>query len=91
MPTACALIDLERIRNHRPETDPYRWTVITGLCPVEDAEGLAATDAVSRVVNPSATSRRSMTETFYRPSSMSTMWPPVGQTPLHHCQAADLR
>ena len=47
--------------------------------------------AVSRVVNPSVPSRRSMTVTFYRPGSVSTMWPPGDKTPLHRYQAADLR
>ena len=46
--------------------------------------------AVSRVVNPSVPSRRSMTVTFYRPGSVSTMWPPGDKTPLHRYQAADL-
>jgi hypothetical protein len=39
--------------------------------------------AVSRVVNHSAASRRSVTVTFYRPGSVSTMWPPGDTTPLH--------
>ncbi len=47
--------------------------------------------AVSRVVNPSVSSRRSVTVTFYRPGSVSTMWPPGDKTPLHRYQAADLR
>jgi hypothetical protein len=47
--------------------------------------------AVSRVVNPSVPSRRSMTVTFYSPGSVSTMWPPGDKTPLHRYQAADLR
>jgi SM-20-related protein len=46
--------------------------------------------AVSRVVNDSACSRRSMTVTFYRPGSVSSMWPPDDTTPLHRYQAADL-
>lgn len=46
--------------------------------------------AVSRVVNPAVPSRRSMTVTFYRPGSVSTMWPPGDNTPLHRYQAADL-
>jgi len=46
--------------------------------------------AVSRVVNPSVPSRRSMTVTFYRPGSVSTMWPPGDRAPLHRYQAADL-
>ena len=39
--------------------------------------------AVSRVVNGCSESRRSMTVTFYRPGSVSTMWPPNDKTPLH--------
>ena len=46
--------------------------------------------AVSRVVNESASSRRSVTVTFYRPGSVSSMWPPDDTTPLHRYQAADL-
>ena len=42
--------------------------------------------AVSRVVNHSAASRRSITVTFYRPGSVSTMWPPGDTTPLHRYQ-----
>ena len=37
------LINLERIKNHRLETDPYRWTAITELHDPGDAEKLAAT------------------------------------------------
>lgn len=39
--------------------------------------------AVSRVVRGSATSRRSVTVTFYRPGSVSSMWPEDDRTPLH--------
>ncbi|MEK7834500.1 MAG: 2OG-Fe(II) oxygenase, partial [Acidobacteriota bacterium] len=39
--------------------------------------------AVSRVANGCHRSRRSMTVTFYHPGSISTMWPPGDQTPLH--------
>ncbi|MDQ2920481.1 MAG: 2OG-Fe(II) oxygenase [Acidobacteriota bacterium] len=39
--------------------------------------------AVSRVRDKCRTSRRSMTVTFYRPSSPSTMWPAGDVTPLH--------
>jgi SM-20-related protein len=39
--------------------------------------------AVSRVVSGSRLSRRSLTATFYRPGSVSTMWPPGDTTPLH--------
>jgi Rps23 Pro-64 3,4-dihydroxylase Tpa1-like proline 4-hydroxylase len=46
--------------------------------------------AVSRVVNGSASSRRSVTVTFYRPGSVSTMWPPGDTAPLHRYQTADL-
>jgi SM-20-related protein len=44
--------------------------------------------AVSRVVNGCRRSRRSLTVTFYRPGSVSTMWPP-GDTPLLHGYNAD--
>jgi Rps23 Pro-64 3,4-dihydroxylase Tpa1-like proline 4-hydroxylase len=46
--------------------------------------------AVSRVVGDSAISRRSVTVTFYRPGSVSSMWPPDDITPLHRYHAADL-
>ena len=35
--------------------------------------------AVSRVAESSRCSRRSVTVTFYRPGSVSTMWPPGSQ------------
>ncbi len=47
--------------------------------------------AVPRVVNESASSRRSVTVTFYLPGSVSTMWPPGDNTPLHTYWAADLQ
>jgi Polysaccharide pyruvyl transferase/2OG-Fe(II) oxygenase superfamily len=46
--------------------------------------------AVSRVAGDSALSRRSVTVTFYRPGSVSSMWPPDDTTPLHRYKAADL-
>jgi SM-20-related protein len=46
--------------------------------------------AVSRVVNESAYSRRSMTVTFYRAGSVSSMWPSGDATPLHRYKAVDL-
>lgn len=46
--------------------------------------------AVSRVASDSAISRRSVTVTFYRPGSVSTMWPPGDTTPLHCYHATDL-
>jgi hypothetical protein len=39
--------------------------------------------AVAPVVNGSQVSRRSVTVTFYRPGSESSMWPPDDATPLH--------
>jgi len=39
--------------------------------------------AVSRVANSALSSRRSLTVTFYREGSVSTMWPPGDSTPLH--------
>jgi hypothetical protein len=46
--------------------------------------------SVSPVAIDSAVSRRSLTVTFYRPGSVSTMWPP-GETPaLHRYHAPDL-
>ena len=39
--------------------------------------------AVSRVRDRCRTSRRSMAVTFYRPGSLSTMWPEGDATPLH--------
>jgi SM-20-related protein len=47
--------------------------------------------AVSRVVNDCRESRRSMTVTFYRPGSISTMWPPGDATPLHRHNANALQ
>jgi hypothetical protein len=43
--------------------------------------------AVSRVRDDCQTSRRSMTVTFYRPGSPSTMWPDGDATPLHQYPA----
>jgi SM-20-related protein len=40
--------------------------------------------AVSRVRDNSRHSRRSLTLTFYRPGSVSTLWPPGDNTPLHN-------
>ena len=45
--------------------------------------------AVSRVVSNSRSSRRSVTVTFYRPGSSSSMWPPGDTTPLHRYDATD--
>ena len=45
--------------------------------------------AVSRVLKDCRLSRRSLTATFYRPGSVSTMWPPGEITPLHSYNAAD--
>jgi hypothetical protein len=42
--------------------------------------------AVARVRDDCPSSRLSMTVTFYRPGSISTMWPPGDETRLHHCQ-----
>ncbi|HEV1285238.1 MAG TPA: 2OG-Fe(II) oxygenase [Bryobacteraceae bacterium] len=39
--------------------------------------------AVSRVADDSGSSRRSVTVTFYRPGSLSSMWPAGDTTPLH--------
>jgi SM-20-related protein len=38
---------------------------------------------VSSVVKSCGLSRRSLTATFYHPGSVSTMWPPGDNTPLH--------
>jgi SM-20-related protein len=46
--------------------------------------------AVSRVVNGCRLSRRSLTATFYRHGSVSSMWPPDDSTPLHRYNAPDL-
>lgn len=45
--------------------------------------------AVSRVVNGCQLSRRSLTATFYCPDSVSSMWPPDDNTPLHRYGEAD--
>ncbi len=42
--------------------------------------------AVSRVADDSPCSRRAVTVTFYRPGSVSTMWPPGDTTPTHRYQ-----
>ena len=47
--------------------------------------------AVSPVVEGCQLSRRSVTVTFYRPGSVSTMWPPGDATPLHRYESPDLR
>ncbi|WP_447801677.1 2OG-Fe(II) oxygenase [Pseudomonas kilonensis] len=39
--------------------------------------------AVTPVVGGCHSSRRSLTATFYRPGSLSSMWPPGDSTPLH--------
>jgi SM-20-related protein len=44
--------------------------------------------AVSPVVKSCRRSRRSLTATFYRPGSVSTMWPPGDDPPLHHYGAS---
>lgn len=46
--------------------------------------------AVSRVRNNCQSSRRSLTLTFYRPGSVSTMWPPQDTTPLHKFEMSGL-
>ena len=45
--------------------------------------------AVSRVVNDCDRSRRSLTATFYRAGSVSTMWPLDDTTPLHRYDGTD--
>ena len=45
--------------------------------------GQSSWHAVSPVADSCRTSRRSMTVTFYRPGSQSSMWPADDQTPLH--------
>jgi SM-20-related protein len=45
--------------------------------------------AVPQVVNNCNSSRRSLTATFYRPGSISTMWPPGDKTALHRYDAPD--
>lgn len=46
--------------------------------------------AVSRVVDGCRLSRRSLTATFYRDGSISTMWPPGDTTPLHRYDVPDV-
>ncbi len=46
--------------------------------------------AVSPVAASCRRSRRSVTVTFYRPGSVSTMWPPGDTAPLHRYEASDL-
>ena len=85
------MIDLTRIHSEALSTDPYRWAHIDHLFGPSDATALAAsypdqgfkTHAVSRVVDGSETSRRSVTVTFYKPGSVSTMWPPGEEPALH--------
>lgn len=45
--------------------------------------------AVSRVVNGCRLSRRSLTATFYRDGSISTMWPPGETSQLHRYEIPD--
>lgn len=47
--------------------------------------------AVSRVVEGCLRSRRSLTVTFYRHGSTSSMWPPDDVTSLHRYEAGDLK
>jgi SM-20-related protein len=47
--------------------------------------------AVPRVINGCRESRRSLTATFYHPGSVSTMWPPADETPLHDYRAQSAR
>jgi Polysaccharide pyruvyl transferase/2OG-Fe(II) oxygenase superfamily len=47
--------------------------------------------AVSRVVDGSVLSRRSVTVTFYRPGAISTMWPRGDNSPLHRYRTARLQ
>lgn len=49
----------------------------------------ASWHAVSRVVNHAASSRRSMTVTFYPPGAVSSMWPPGDTTPLRDYRTAE--
>ena len=51
------MINLERIKAHRLETDPYRWTAITDLYTPEDAEKLAATYPCDHFSNSYALNR----------------------------------
>lgn len=44
--------------------------------------------AVTQVAANCRTSRRSMTVTFYRPGSLSSMWPSGDQSPLHNYEPA---
>jgi hypothetical protein len=46
--------------------------------------------AVSRVIDDSTSSRRSVSLAFYRPGSVSTIWPPDDCIPLYPYKAADL-
>ena len=46
--------------------------------------------AVTPVVKSCRLSRRSLTATFYHPGSVSTMWPPGDNTPLHYYGARGL-
>lgn len=45
--------------------------------------------AVSPVVRDSPVSRRSVTVTFYRPGSLSSMWPAGDTTPLHRYEGTE--
>jgi len=63
--------------------------VVTTISPVVgNSAVLVRSDnswhAVSPVVKSCRLSRRSLTATFYHPGSVSTMWPPDDNTPLHH-------
>ena len=46
--------------------------------------------AVPPIASDAPFSRRSITVTFYRPGSVSTMWPPGDTTPLYRYHAPDL-
>ena len=86
------MIDISQISRHKLETQPF--DVAAEVDPIVGNSAVVVRSenswhAVSRVVKGCRLSRRSLTATFYREGSVSTMWPPGDKTPLHRFDEAD--
>jgi Rps23 Pro-64 3,4-dihydroxylase Tpa1-like proline 4-hydroxylase len=67
---------------------PTRADAVANVLPIVGTSAVivrsnSSWHAVPPVSRGCTRSRRSMTITFYRPGSISTMWPPGDTTPLH--------
>ena len=80
---------LRILRSSNPEDMVAEITPLAGNSSII-VRSESSWHAVSRVASGTVGSRRSVTVTFYRPGSVSTMWPPGDTTPLHRYRAADL-